>query len=189
MQHDRTEGDVATGYGGLDESINSSSRECMKPPKLTWWARLDQRYMQPIFVANPSITGGSTKQKFMDLGRILTTLCYQPDSHDKKHAILLDILNKFQQLEEAEMEEGKCYAPITPSKEKRTPSRVIPETRYDSETKDSAGNQSVASTPEKIHDGDDEPASYQSYRDPPSTSGLKSNLSGSASDPLLTPSS
>jgi len=57
---------------------------------------IDKRFLSPLFLANPEIAGGGTKQAFTELAKGLTRLTYQQktnlDSHKKQ---LWDLLLKF----------------------------------------------------------------------------------------------
>jgi len=75
-----------------------------KAEKKKWWGKRFDKWTKPLFVANPDITGGTTKKKFRQLGRVLTSLVYERRSSDLKQIMLLDILAKFSILDAEEQE-------------------------------------------------------------------------------------
>jgi len=89
-------------YGG--ESDNDDGEVDAQEEKKKWWGKKLDKLTKPLFVANPDITGGTTKKKFRQLGRVLTSLVYERRSHDLKQIMLLDILAKFSILDAEERE-------------------------------------------------------------------------------------
>jgi len=89
-------------YGG--ESDNDDGAVDVQEEKKKWWGKRLDKLTKPLFVANPDITGGTTKKKFRQLGRVLTSLVYERRSHDLKQIMLLDILAKFSILDAEERE-------------------------------------------------------------------------------------
>jgi len=90
---------LSSSYGGVTSDDPTGSPPSPNPVPEKWWSRLDDRYFIPFFVANPSITGGTTKRKFTELGRTLASLTYERDAHDKKQLILLDMISQFSKVD------------------------------------------------------------------------------------------